>query len=29
MEIAGRYFKRYDERSFTFVSNVKDVFPDD
>lgn len=28
-KIAGRYFKRYDERSKAFVSNVQDEYPED
>jgi hypothetical protein len=26
---AGRYFKRFDRDSCTFISNVKEQFPDD
>ncbi|RYP27357.1 hypothetical protein DL767_007729 [Monosporascus sp. MG133] len=29
MELAGRYFKRWDEDSKTFVSNIRDEYPDD
>jgi F-box protein 21 len=27
--IAGKHFKRWDERSMIFISNVKDEYPDD
>lgn len=27
--IAGRHFKRWDEETRTFVSNIKDEYPDD
>ena len=26
---AGKYFKRFDEGSGTFVSNIRESFPDD
>lgn len=29
IDIAGKYFKRWDEETRTFVSNVKDEYPDD
>lgn len=29
MEIAGQYFKRWDEQSKTFISNIRDEYPDD
>lgn len=29
MSLAGRHFKRYDEESKVFVSNLKDEYPDD
>lgn len=29
MAIAGKHFKRWDEESRTFVSNIKDEYPDD
>ena len=29
MRVAGRYFKRWDEDNERFVSNVRDVYPDD
>jgi F-box protein 21 len=27
--IAGKHFKRWDERNLMFVSNMKDEYPDD
>ena len=27
--IAGRFFKRWDPESFSFVSNIRDEYPDD
>lgn len=27
--VAGKHFKRWDEESRTFVSNIKDEYPDD
>jgi F-box protein 21 len=27
--LAGRYFKRFDEETCTFISNVKEKFPED
>jgi len=29
MAIAGQYFKRWDQKSYSFVSNIKDEYPDD
>lgn len=29
MELAGRYFKRWDPFSGRFVSNIRDEYPDD
>lgn len=29
MSLAGRHFKRYDQGSKIFVSNLKDEYPDD
>jgi F-box protein 21 len=29
MSLAGRYFKRWDEETHVFVSNIRDEFPDD
>ena len=29
MALAGKHFKRWDEASKTFVSNIKDEYPDD
>lgn len=29
MALAGQHFKRFDEASRTFVSNIKDEYPDD
>lgn len=29
MALAGQHFKRFDETSRTFVSNIKDEYPDD
>lgn len=29
MDLAGRYFKRWDRSSGTFVSNIRDEYPDD
>jgi F-box protein 21 len=29
MNLAGRYFKRWDKQTHTFVSNVTDEYPDD
>lgn len=29
LALAGRYFKRWDEGSGMFVSNIKDEYPDD
>lgn len=29
MALAGKHFKRWDEASRTFVSNIKDEYPDD
>lgn len=29
MRLAGRHFKRWDETSKTFISNIKDEYPDD
>lgn len=29
MALAGRHFKRWDKHSRTFVSNIKDEYPDD
>lgn len=29
MELAGRYFKRWDEAEKKFASNVLDAYPDD
>ena len=29
MSLAGRYFKRWDKSTSTFVSNIKDEYPDD
>ncbi|KAI9717423.1 MAG: hypothetical protein M1812_004775 [Candelaria pacifica] len=29
MDVAGRYFKRWDRSSSTFVSNIRDEYPDD
>jgi F-box protein 21 len=29
MQLAGRYFKRWDEESRGFVSNIRDEYPDD
>jgi F-box protein 21 len=29
MQLAGRYFKRYDGQAKKFVSNIKEEYPDD
>jgi len=29
MAIAGQHFKRWDQRSYSFISNIKDEYPDD
>lgn len=29
MDLAGRYFKRWDRSSGTFLSNIRDEYPDD
>ena len=29
MAIAGQHFKRWDQQSKTFISNIKDEYPDD
>lgn len=29
MDLAGRYFKRWDRFSGKFVSNIRDEYPDD
>lgn len=29
MAIAGKHFKRWDEETRTFVSNIRDEYPDD
>lgn len=29
MDLAGRYFKRWDRASGTFLSNIRDEYPDD
>lgn len=29
MDMAGQYFKRWDNTSNCFVSNIKDEYPDD
>ena len=29
MDLAGRYFKRWDARDKAFVSNIRDEYPDD
>jgi F-box protein 21 len=29
MDIAGKYFKRWDSAASVFVSNVRDEYPDD
>lgn len=29
LDIAGQFFKRWDEDSMTFISNVRDEYPDD
>jgi F-box protein 21 len=29
LELAGRYFKRWDEKAKVFVSNIRDEYPDD
>ncbi|KAI9773438.1 MAG: hypothetical protein M1840_007654 [Geoglossum simile] len=29
MELAGRHFKRWDKKSRTFISNIRDEYPDD
>ena len=29
MELAGRHFKRWDMESRTFISNIRDEYPDD
>lgn len=29
MALAGKHFKRWDEAGKTFVSNIKDEYPDD
>lgn len=29
LKLAGRYFKRWDSKNKTFVSNIKDEYPDD
>ena len=29
MTLAGRYFKRWDQSSSSFVSNIEDEYPDD
>jgi hypothetical protein len=29
MELAGRHFKRWDRESRTFISNIRDEYPDD
>lgn len=29
MDLAGRYFKRWDCREKAFVSNIRDEYPDD
>lgn len=29
MEIAGQYFKRWDEDTKVFISNIRDEYPDD
>lgn len=28
-DLAGRYFKRWDDEQKTFVSNMRDEYPDD
>ena len=29
MQLAGKYFKRWDDQAKVFVSNIKDEYPDD
>lgn len=29
MHVAGKFFKRFDRKTCTFVSNIKEYFPDD
>lgn len=29
MQMAGKFFKRFDRKTCTFVSNIKEYFPDD
>ena len=29
MELAGRFFLRYDETEMKFISNIKEEYPDD
>lgn len=29
LDLAGRYFKRWDESHKSFVSNIRDEYPDD
>lgn len=29
MDLAGRYFKRWDDGQSAFVSNIRDEYPDD
>jgi F-box protein 21 len=29
LKLAGRHFKRWDERNRIFVSNIRDEYPDD
>jgi F-box protein 21 len=29
LQLAGRFFKRYDTRTRKFVSNIKEEYPDD
>ncbi len=29
MALAGKYFKRWDQNTKSFVSNIKDEYPDD
>lgn len=29
MDVAGKFFRRFDRHKCTFVSNIKEYFPDD
>lgn len=29
MQLAGRYFKRWDKKAMMFVSNIREEYPDD